>query len=141
MSIPHRPPDAEVLFELTASTFEGQIKSVASGYRPLYDVCSEFWTSSHHEFLDLSTVQTGQTSRANVWFLSSEHHSHSLWVGRALHVTEGSRIVGAATVLKVFNPLLVKSLPPAPWRPCCQQIFAAPVESTAVPTRRSQTAH
>ena len=107
----HRPADAEVLFELKAHTLEGQIKNVTAGYRPLYDVCSEFWTSSNHEFLDLSTVHTGQSSRANVWFLSPEHYPHSLWVGRVLNVAEGSRIVGAATVLKVFNPLLLKSQP------------------------------
>ena len=111
MSTPHRPADAEVLFELTAPTLEGQVKNVTAGYRPLYDVCTEFWTSSHHEFLDLPTVQTGQSSRANVWFISPEHYPHSLWVGRVLNVAEGSRIVGAATVLNVFNPLLLKLQP------------------------------
>lgn len=112
MSHPRREPDAEVLFELKATALDGLVKRVRGGYRPLCDVHPDFWTSCHHEFIGSHEVCTGQSVRALVWFLSPEHYPHSLWVGRVLNVAEGSRVVGAATVLSVFNPVLRKGAQP-----------------------------
>jgi len=98
-----------VIFELTSRTFEGSIKHVLSGYRPVYDVQPDYWTSVHHEFMDSKGVATGESARAEVWFISPEAYPHSLWVGRSLIVAEGSRHVGIATVSKVFNPLLLQN--------------------------------
>jgi len=109
MSRPLTSPDAEVIFELTSRTFEGNIKHVLSGYRPVYDVQPDHWTSVHHEFVDSNGVATGEKARAEVWFISPEAYPHSLWVGRTLAVAEGSRHVGVATVSKVFNLLLLQN--------------------------------
>ena len=101
-----RTPDAEVLFRLTSQTFDGKTKHVRSGYRPVYDIRSDYWTSTHHEFLDTDDVSTGQEARAHVWFITPEVYPHTLWTGRVLTVAEGSRPIGAATIIRVLNPLL-----------------------------------
>ena len=108
MNHPTQEPDAEVLFELSSTTWERAIKHVLSGYRPIYDVLPDYWTSVHHEFVEVESIATGQRARANVWFITPEAYPHTLWLGRTLNVAEGSRKVGTATVLKVFNPLLLK---------------------------------
>ena len=107
MSRPQKNPDAEVLFELTSRTFSGEMKRVLSGYRPTYDILPGYWTSVHHEFVDVEGVATGEKARAEVWFLTPEVYAHSLWVGRILTVAEGSRHVGVATVSKIFNQVLL----------------------------------
>jgi hypothetical protein len=105
MNPPHHP-DAKVLFHLTDKTIDGQPRRVLSGYRPIYDVRPDYWTSTHHEFLDPAGVVTDGEVEANVWFISPEAYPKTLWVGRVLSVAEGSRIVASAKVLEVFNPLL-----------------------------------
>ena len=109
MSYSLQEPDAEVLFELTASTFEGRPKQILSGYRPVYGIRPDYWTSTHHEFLESGGLVTGQAGRANVWFVTPEAYPNSLWVGRVLQVAEGSRVVGSARIVKVFNAALVQN--------------------------------
>ena len=103
---PHRPPDAKVKFYLTSLTSDGKERRVRSGYRPIYGVRPDYWTSTHHEFLDCDDVATGAEATAHVWFITPELYPHSLWVGRVLTVAEGARPVGTATVLEILNPLL-----------------------------------
>src|SRR4051794_1271618 len=102
---PNRPADAQVMFRLNSETFDGKVKRVCSGYRPIYDVRPDYWTSTHHEFLDVSEVRTGEEAVAHVWFITPEAYQHSLWIGRVLTVAEGSRKVGTSTVLDIFNPI------------------------------------
>ena len=56
--------------------------------------------------LDTERVSTGDEARAHVWFLTPDVYPHTLWVGRVLTVAEGSRPVGSATIVDVFNPVL-----------------------------------
>ena len=102
-----RPYDAEVLFELTATRTDGKKKRVLSGYRPEYNIRPDYSTCTHHEFVGESGVETGQSVRAHIWFLTPEIYPHTLWVGRVLKVSEGSRVVGSATITKVTNGLLL----------------------------------
>ena len=109
MTIDRRPPDAKVLFELTSLGCDGKAKRVLSGYRPIYEICPDYWTSTHHEFIDCDGISTGYSARAHVWFISPDVYPHTLWVGRVLEVAEGSRVVGTATILDVLNPVLLQS--------------------------------
>jgi translation elongation factor EF-Tu-like GTPase len=109
MGRPPKPPDAEVLFELTSRAYDGEVKRVLSGYRPLYEIRTDYWTSVHHEFKEQHGVATGEQVEAEVWFISPEAYPHSLWVGRILVVAEGPRVVGRATVSKVLNSALFHS--------------------------------
>lgn len=102
-----REPDAEVVFELTAKSAGRERRRVTSGYRPIYDITSDYWTSTNHEFVDVDHVSTGESARAYVWFLTPEEYRGTLWEGRTLNVAEGvNRIVGKATVVRVLNPVL-----------------------------------
>jgi hypothetical protein len=109
MSRPPKAPDAIVLFELVGGTLDQKRKTVLSGYRPIYDVRPDYWTSVHHEFIDWAGVSTGGSGLAEVWFLSPEAYPKSLWIGRLLRVAEGSRVVGSARVQEIINSILVGS--------------------------------
>lgn len=108
-SRPPKPPDAIVTFELTSKTYDGNPKTVVCGYRPTYSIRPDYLTSTHHEFIDRDALSTGETCRAEVWFLSPEAYPKSLWVGRLLEVTEGSRTIGRARVLEILNVELAGS--------------------------------
>jgi elongation factor Tu len=100
-------PDAEVLFEFTAaSALDGSKRFVISGYRPNYLVKPDYRTSTLHRFVDVERVHTGETAKAEVWFISPEHYPNTLREGQRIEVGEGGTRVGFATVLKVHNPLL-----------------------------------
>jgi hypothetical protein len=103
-----REPDAVVRFRLESLTFDGKRKTVLSGYRPVYDIRPDYWTSTHHEFISGSEISSGEEITAKVWFLTPEVYPKSLWVGRVLRVAEGSRQVGTATVEAVLNPILAR---------------------------------
>jgi hypothetical protein len=97
-----------VILEITASKLDGSVKRVLSGYRPIYDVRPDYWTSVHHEFAHGEEVSTGGRAIADVWFISPEAYPHSLWPGRVLNVAEGSRLVGKAVIEQVLNPVLAR---------------------------------
>ncbi|TXI90593.1 MAG: hypothetical protein E6Q34_08670 [Burkholderiaceae bacterium] len=103
----NRSADAEVLLHLVATEMGGKNRPVKSGYRPVYAIREDYWTSTNHDFLDVVEFAPGQIGRAHVWFLSPEVYPKSLWVGREMSVAEGNRVVGKAVVVKVLNPLLV----------------------------------
>lgn len=103
----NRPADAEVTLTLLASELGGKGRAVMSGYRPAYGIKEDYWTSTNHEFLDRLELEPGASGRARVWFLSPEVYPKSLWIGREIPVAEGSRVVGKAVVVAIFNPLLL----------------------------------
>lgn len=104
-----RKPDAEVMFELTAHAWNGGTRRVHSGYRPHYNIRPDYLTSVTHRFVDAEWVATGQSAKAEVWFLTPEVYPHTLWVGRLFEAAEGSRQIGKATVLRVLNPLMLST--------------------------------
>lgn len=102
-----RPPDLEVMFQLTVDNAAGGPRVVSSGYRPHYQIMDDYQTSAHHEFVGVDRVATGERAVAKVWLITPEAYPHSLWPGRLIMVCEGARIVGLAEVLKVNNPVLL----------------------------------
>ena len=97
------PPDVEVMFALTGRS------PVYSGYRGQYLIKPDYRTSTVHNFLDAKVVSIGDKARAEVWLITPEVYPHTLWEGRTIDVTEGAKVVGTVTVLKVHNPLLLGS--------------------------------
>jgi translation elongation factor EF-Tu-like GTPase len=98
------------MFEFTASsTLDGSKRYVLSGYRPNYRVTPDYRTTTIHRFVDTERVNTGERVKAEVWFITPEHYPNALWEGQRIEVGEGGTIVGYATVLKVHNPLLLRS--------------------------------
>lgn len=107
MTRPIRPPDLLVRFTLTALTHEGTLKQVRTGYRPVYKIRADYWSSAHHEFAEGGCVVTGGQCLAEVWMVTPEAYPHTLWIGRVLDVAEGSRVIGQSEIMRVLNPLLV----------------------------------
>jgi len=107
MTRPFRPPDLLVTFTLTSLTYEGTLKHVRTGYRPVYKIRPDYWTSARHEFADERSVTTGEQCLAEVWLVTPEAYPHTLWIGRVLEAAEGPRVIGQAEIMQVLNPLLV----------------------------------
>jgi hypothetical protein len=99
-------PDAEVVLRLTPAASGGKECAVRSGYRPTYAIRPDYLTSVNHELLDLFEIAPGSEGRAKVWFITPEVYPNTLWPGREIPVSEGTRVVGLALVMSVFNPVL-----------------------------------
>ena len=95
-------PDIEVLFKFnhTRKTPAGD------GYRPTHLIVDNQWAIGLHRYYEVDSVPPGGSAKGTVTFLSPEAYPHSLWVGKKIDIYEGARIVGYATVIKIYNPLL-----------------------------------
>ena len=97
-------PDVEVVFE-----FNGTRKNpAADGYRPHHLVTDNYLTTGVHHYYDAEWVQPDGTAKGTITFLTPEAYPNCLWVGKRINIQEGARIVGYATIVKIFNPLLEK---------------------------------
>ena len=104
----NRTPDAEVVLRLIPTTSGGKERAVLSGYRPNYAVRDDYLTSVNHEFIGVEKVEPGGEGLARVWFITPEEYPNALWLGREIQVTEGSRVVGSAVVVTIYNPILLR---------------------------------
>ena len=97
------PADIEVKFEFN----NARKHPVGSGiYRPHHLVNNVYLTTGLHHYYEVDTVAPGESAYGTITFLTPEYYSHSLYIGKKIQISEGERIVGYATVLKIFNPLL-----------------------------------
>ncbi len=96
-------PDVEVLFE-----FNGTRRTpAADGYRPDHLVMDGYLTTGVHHYYEVRTVSPNGTAKGTITFITPEAYPNCLWVGKRINIQEGARIVGYATILKVFNPVLL----------------------------------
>ncbi|MBQ8621533.1 MAG: hypothetical protein IJ422_04375 [Oscillospiraceae bacterium] len=102
-TISDQEPDVEVLFELIGT----RKHLVADGYRPHHLIMDRYLTTGVHHYYDVQTVSPDGTAKGTITFLSPEVYPNCLWEGKKINIQEGERIVGYATILKVFNPILV----------------------------------
>ena len=99
-------PDVEVVFE-----FNGTRKTpAADGYRPAHLVKDNYLTTGVHHYYDVNQVLPNGIAKGTITFLSPEAYPHCLWIGKKINIQEGARIVGYATILKIFNPILKKPI-------------------------------
>lgn len=96
-------PDVEVLFEFIGT----RTHPAADGYRPHHLVTDNYLTTGIHHYYNVQTVSQSDTARGTITFISPEAYPHCLWVGKKINIQEGTHIVGYATILKIFNPLLL----------------------------------
>lgn len=95
-------PDVEVIFE-----FNGTRKNpAADGYRPAHLITGDYLTTGIHHYYGVSSVPTNGTAKGTITFLSPEAYPHCLWIGKKINIQEGARVVGYATITKIFNSLL-----------------------------------
>lgn len=95
-------PDIEVIFE-----FNGIRKNPASdGYRPDHLVKNNYLTTGIHHYYNVDTVAPNGTATGTITFVTPEAYPACLWVGKRINIQEGEKIVGYATITKIFNPIL-----------------------------------
>ena len=97
-----RSPDVEVLFE-----FNGTKKHpVKSGYRPAHLIKADYLTTGVHHYYCVEFVQPNGTAKGTITFITPEAYPYSLWIGKKINIQEGANVVGYATIINIFNPLL-----------------------------------
>lgn len=95
-------PDVEVIFEFIGT----RRKPVFEGYRPAHLVMDNYLTTGVHHYYDTQSVAIDGKSKGTITFLTPEFYPACLWVGKKITIQEASRIVGYATIIKIFNPIL-----------------------------------
>ena len=95
-------PDIKVKFEFNMT----RTTSAKSGYRPHHLVNDDYLTTGIHNYFDVDQVAPGETAYGTITFITPEFYPHCLYEGKKIQISEGERIIGFATVIKVLNPLL-----------------------------------
>lgn len=118
--MPHSHPAAllapDVLARVTLLRTEegGRTSPAHTGYRPHHRIKPDYLTSGSHEYVGKKTLAPGETADTYITFLTPEAYPRTLHRGLVLEVAEGSRIVGYAKVLDVYNELLRDDQPEEP---------------------------
>jgi len=100
----NKTPDVEVIFEFNGS----RKNSALDGYRPAHMITDDYLTTGIHHYYGVSSVPPGGSAHGTITFLTPEAYPHCLWIGKRISIQEGARIVGWATIVNVYNPLLLK---------------------------------
>lgn len=95
-------PDVEVLFEFN----DTRKTPVVDGYRPDHLIVDNYLTTGVHHYYDVKQVSPNGIAKGTITFLMPEAYPHCLWVGKKINIQEGERIVGYATIIKIYNSLL-----------------------------------
>lgn len=103
---PPRQPDVDALVSFLPTEQGGRHTGAISGYRPCHLVLPDYLTSGHHEYKGKAVVMPGESAETQIWFHSPEHYPHSIAEGDDIRIQEGSRIVGYAKILRIYNALL-----------------------------------
>lgn len=101
----NRTPDVEVIFEFNGT----RTNPAADGYRPAHLITDNYLTTGVHHYYRINEVPPNGIAKGTITFLSPEAYPHSLWIGKKISIQKGARVVGHATITKIFNPLLCKS--------------------------------
>ena len=105
MNVFQREADVKVLFE-----FIGVRKNpTISGYRPDHLIKDDYLTCGVHEYFDVEKVMPDGKAYGTITFMSPNVYPACLWVGKRINIQEGNRIVGYATIIEIYNPLLSMS--------------------------------
>ena len=100
-----RPPDVEALFEFIGT----RKRPVYSGYRPAHLVKDDYLTTGTHTYYCNEPIPPNGKTMGTITFITPEAYPHSLWIGKKVRIQEGGRIVGYATITKIYNHLLQKN--------------------------------
>ncbi len=101
--------DALVNFTLLETESGGREAPVANGYRGSHLIDDDYLTSGQMDFIDDELVFPGSSIKAFVTYISPKQYPKTLWVGKIMNIQEGSKVVGKAEVLAVYNELLKRN--------------------------------
>ena len=95
-------PDIEVIFE-----FVGTRKNpIYDGYRPNHLITDNYLTSGTHHYYDVNEIAPNGIAKGTITFITPEAYPNCLWIGKKINIQEGERIVGYATITRIYNSLL-----------------------------------
>lgn len=94
--------DVEALFRF----IDFRKNNVYQGYRPAHMVKEGYLTTGVHSYYNLDNDLN--ELRGTITFISPEAHPACLWIGKEIEMYEGSKLIGYATIVKIFNPILEK---------------------------------
>lgn len=97
-----RSPDVEVIFEFNGT----RLNPANDGYRPAHLVTDNYLTTGIHHYYGVESVLPNGTAKGTITFITPEAYPHCLWLGKKISIQEGERVVGYATVTKIYNSLL-----------------------------------
>lgn len=99
--------EADIKAEITflTSAEGGRTRPTYSGYRPAHLVKDNYLTTGMHDY-EKDEVQPGETVIGTIRFLSPEAYPKSLWLEKIIPIQEGSRVVGFAKVIEIYNEIL-----------------------------------
>lgn len=69
-------------------------------------ITEDYLTTGVHHYYEVDYIEPDSTAKGTITFITPEYYPNCLWVGKKLNIQEVKHIVGVATVLKIFNPLL-----------------------------------
>jgi translation elongation factor EF-Tu-like GTPase len=103
--------DFDVQAEVTYIRTEkgGRQGPALSGYRPAHKVRDDYLTTGLHVYIEVDMAWPGDTVLADIKFISPEHYPSCLWIGKIINIQEGSRTVGHAKIMKIYNNTLEKT--------------------------------
>jgi len=105
----HEGADVLATVTLLSADAGGRGVPVHSGYRPHHRLLGEHQTSGVHDYVGRSTLDPGETAEATISFLKPLAYLRSVTKGDVIEISEGSRVVGHATILAVLNPALERA--------------------------------
>ncbi|MBB6215975.1 elongation factor Tu [Anaerosolibacter carboniphilus] len=95
-----KKPDIEAIITCERSN------AFYNGYRPAHLVKEDYLTTGIHYYYNREKVSFGESALGTITFISPEAYPNCLIEGKRINIQEGSKIVGYATVVKIFNEML-----------------------------------
>lgn len=94
--------DIEVIFEFV----ETRSKKIFEGYRPSHLIKDGYFTTGIHSYYNLNN-DSDDKLMGTITFITPEEYPNCLWKGKKIAMYEGSKLIGYATILNIFNPILI----------------------------------
>jgi len=107
-----RAPDVEAEITLLSPEAGGRATPALTGYRPQHRVLPEYFTTGVHDYLGSSALSPGSSVLGTITFITPDAYPHSLDVADIIEISEGSRVVGHARIIRILNPLLQREVSP-----------------------------
>ncbi len=94
--------DVEAVFQFVGN----RRNNIYEGYRPAHMIKEGYLTTGIHNYYNIENEL--EEIKGTITFLSPEDYPACLWLGKKIEMYEGSQMIGYATIIRIFNPVLEK---------------------------------
>ena len=94
--------DVEAMFRFTGD----RKNNIYEGYRPAHMIQEGYLTTGVHHYYNIE--DSADEIKGMITFISPEDYPNCLWVGKEIEMYEGSKMIGYAIIIQIFNPMLKK---------------------------------